>query len=210
MREPPAPKRTQTVLIDHASADGPVVVRVRGTLLVASLNVVKQAGLYDRYTRELPKEHEQTVLFSLASSWLPVDAVLAHYEACDRLGLSDELIAQNAAQVGERLGETFMANVLRSARLAGMSDVSWTVLKQVGRVWDRVYAGGGCKVICTGPKDATLEFTGLPLAQCRYYRVAHLANVRALVGLFTRTGFVRAVRPRQPDPMTVAVGLSWV
>lgn len=209
MREP-APKQTETVLLDHVSADGPQVLRVRGTLLVASLNVVRHAGLYDQYTRELPKEYEQTVLYSLASSWLPVEAVLAHYETCERLGLSDALIERNAARVGERLGETFMANLMRSARLVGMSDVSWTVLKQSGRVWDRVFAGGRCQVICTGPKDATLEFTGLPLAQCRYYRVAHLANMRALVGLFTKKGFVRAVRSRHPHPTTIAVGLSWV
>lgn len=203
----PAPHE---LILDHLSADGPSVVRVRGTLLAASLNVVKEAGLYDKYLELLPEALHEPILYSLASSWLPVQVALAHYENCERLAISDDQIEQNAARVGERLGQTFMANLLRSVRKATGVETSWSVLKQADRLWDRVYAGGGCRVYRVDRKDALFEFCGLPLARCRYYRVAHVANIRALVGMFSERSYVRAARPLQNDPTTLAIALSWV
>jgi hypothetical protein len=149
-------------------------------------------------------------VYSVATSWLPVELMLAHYTTLDRLDVPDTVIERNAALVGQRLGQTFMANVIRLGRTAGVRSSSWTLLQQTDRVWDRVYAGGGCRVLRVGPKDAQLEFSGLPFTQCRYYRIAQIANIRGLVGLFSKAAYVRPVRPRIADPLTLALSISWV
>lgn len=210
MGDAPATAQPGELLLDHQSPQGAIVKRVRGTLLAASLKVVKDENLFESYMRELPREYEEAILYSVASSWLPVEVALVHYQTLDRLRVTDAAIERNASRVGARLGTTFMGNMVRVGQSAGIKPSGWGVLKHVDRVWDRVFEGGGCRVIRVGPKDALIEFCGIALAQCRYYRVAHVANVRGISQLFSSTNYVRSVRSRDQNPLTLAVSISWV
>jgi hypothetical protein len=46
-------------------------------------------ALYDRHVEALPAVYHDTVLHTLAPTWLPIAAAMAHYEACQALGLSE-------------------------------------------------------------------------------------------------------------------------
>ena len=196
------------LLLDYVSPDGPVVTHVRGTLLATSLRVVKDADLYDGYVAALPKQHVDTLLYSVASSWLPVDVMLAHYETLGSLGIPDEAIERNAEKVGARIAETFMATLLRTAQSMGVPGLAWMILKQSDRVFGRLFMGGACRVYRVGPSEALVEHRGLPLAQCRYYRVAHVANVRGVSRLFGKSQ-VRQARAADAEGLTMAVSIKW-
>lgn len=200
--------QTGEVLLDYLSPDGPVVTHVRGTLLATSLRVVKDANLYDRYVAALPKVHEEALLYSVASSWLPVDVMLAHYMTLESLGIPDEAIERNAEKVGAGIAETFMATLLRTAQSIGVPGLPWLILKQSDRVFGRIFRGGACRVQRVGPTEALIEHRGLPLTQCRYYRVAHVANVRGVSHLFGKS-VVRQARSSDSDGLTMAVSIKW-
>ena len=55
MPHAPRPAGTRELLLDYTSPDGPTVTHVRGTLLATALRVVREAGFYDGYLKELPK-----------------------------------------------------------------------------------------------------------------------------------------------------------
>lgn len=87
MHYPPAPAWSEEVLCDHRSQGSPAVTHVRGTVLISSLQMLKQMGLYERYLENLAKTWRDEVLFAIALSWVPVVVADAHYAACDALRL---------------------------------------------------------------------------------------------------------------------------
>lgn len=204
-----APGWDDEVLCDHRSAGGRAVTHVRGTLLVSSLQVLKEAGRYERYLRELPEQWHEPVLFAIALSWVPVEVAIAHYAACDALALSDRELGTIGELVAGRLAETFLGSILQAARGAGV-DAPWIALRAQPRIWDRIYQGGGVKVWRTGPKDAKAEFYGLPLTQFHYFRIAYCGYYRGLANLFVRSAYVKATRAEEPKPDTFAIAASWV
>jgi hypothetical protein len=198
------------VLIDHTSPHGLRALAVRGSLLLASLRLLKESGHYPTYEAQLPSEHREAIVFALAASWLPIEAYTAHFETVDGLNLSDVQLSRLGEAVGARILDNLFGSLVRMARQAGADAGPWIAIGQADRIWTRIFQGGGVAVTQTGPKDMILEVQGLPMAGSRFFRVSYSAFIRGGMLLATKTCFVKPVAPRKPRPDSFAVSVSWV
>lgn len=198
------------VLVEYTSPGGPRVTSSRGTMVVGALQQLKELSLYERYLALSPPDHRENVGHVLAVSWVPIELIARHCQVCDELGLSDRQLADMGERLGLQMFENFIGSALRAARGAGMDGATWFALKQVDRVWPRIYVGGACCVLKRGPKDAVLEVLGMPVATSRTFRVMHHAFLQGLSSAVTKASVVRSTRPRVMDPHTLATSFSWV
>ncbi|MET0341772.1 MAG: hypothetical protein ABW252_12280 [Polyangiales bacterium] len=199
-----------TVVTSYLSPDGPSVMEARGSLVVSSLQHLRDAKLYDAYVQQItPQKHEQLGEV-LASSWVPVSLLLEHCMAIDGIGLSESHLQGHGEKIAALISESSFSIMMRTARGMGLDKALWWLLGQVDRLWPRLYRGGGCTVLRAGPKDAILEVHGQPLFTSRFFRTAHHAFVAGLVRSFADTSYVKPVRPREAHPHRAATAMSWV
>lgn len=197
------------VVVEHTSSAGPVVTHVRGTLIAGSRDNLRDIGVYDQYVEELPSSLRERLLYAIPTSWVPIEDALAHYNTCELLKLDSTQIARLGELTASRVIDTFLGKALRMAQNAG-ADSFWLLIKQNDRIYDRMYQGGGVRVLKTGPKDLIVENHGMPLAECRYWRMAYVAYMEALGRAFAKVSFIKLVRPSVNDPHRIAVAGSWV
>lgn len=168
----------------------------RTTWVVSSIQSLRARGHFEAYVRELPDRFRGQILESVVGLWLPMDAARAHYEACERLGLSvDEQLAMGSA-VGERAQGTLLSTVVKTAKGAGVTP--WTVLPQFDRLWRRGANGGAVAVYRLGPKEARTEFVGCVLFDIPYFRHAFRGVVHGIAGLFCEKVYVHELPKRVP------------
>jgi hypothetical protein len=179
----------------------------RSTLVTTSIQSLRTRGLYDRYVQQLDAVHRETLLTAVAGVWLPIDAAVAHYEACEalRLDASDQLAI--AMEVGDRVHGTFLGMMVRMAKTAGVTP--WPALAQSAKLYGRLFCGGGIAVTPAGPKDARVDLVGNALCAIEYFRVGVRGVYQAALQLFCRrvTTFEHPLR-RSPNAM--AIRISWV
>jgi hypothetical protein len=168
------------VFVSLPSALGPVT-SVRSTLVQSSRATLIDRGLQHRYAALLCPEHRTRLDESLAPEWLPLELGLAHYAACDALGLSTAELQEIGEDVGLRLQGTFVGTLTRGARNVGLSP--WVPLAQFTRLKERLMQGGGVMVRKTGPKDATVELHQIELFRHTYFRVAYAGVIASLLKL---------------------------
>jgi hypothetical protein len=209
MRVARASLAQETVLADHVSEDGPTVTHVRGILLANGLQNLRQFGLYDTYCRLIPANHLEALQELVATTWLPVEHALAHYETCDRLSITAAQYAEIGSRQADRVRDTFLGVTLRRARNMGLDGLKYS-LSQVGRLHDRIYRGGGCAAFDVGPKDVIFEVSGFPFATTHSFRSGWLAYAQSMSALFARTSYVKSARPRVLHPQRLALVLTWV
>jgi len=196
------------LIIDHKSAAGPRVMQVRGTLLVSSLQALREFGYFERYLAKLPAGSRDAIVFCVANSWLPLELAMTHYGACDAMELSDRELENVGASVSQRIMGTFLGTLLRSGRSMGATPSPWIALRQYGRICDRLLEGGTHRVSEAGPKDAIVDTAGVPMFRFRYFRTATLGIMRGAAGVFAKTCFAKEL-PNQ-DPERIQVSLRWV
>jgi hypothetical protein len=182
---------TREIVIPHDPAAGPLTA-VRNVLVQASLSQLKIHGHYERYTRLIEPHLLEQLLSSLAPGWIPVELVLAHYEACENLGLGREDFEAMGEGVGDRVQDTMLISPAKKAREADFD--LWQGVHALQRVWPRVFKGGSVQVVKVGPRAMLVEELGFVLNRYQYYRQAHLAALRTTYGaLGTRVTLVRVV-----------------
>src|SRR5947209_20504924 len=120
-----APEAPAIVPFPADRAKVPMATRVRSTLLMSSIRTLREMKLVERYAELLPKEWHASVLHAAAADWLPIDAALAHYEACDKLGLSPSEIVAMGSRVGQHAQGSFINVFVRMATTAGATP--WTL-----------------------------------------------------------------------------------
>ncbi len=160
----------------------PMGTEFRVIWIQASLELLREHGLFDRYLQNLPQEFHQPLLQSIAGTWLPAQMCVEHYKACDAMGIPASQQVALGKAVAHRLQKTIFALGFRAAREAGVTP--WTILKQFPVSWDREWKGGGVGVFKVGPKDARVEivgFAGAPVAYCRNGLRGVLAGLCELV-----------------------------
>lgn len=146
----------------------PPLSAVRSTLVQSSIVTLRKRGHFDQYCSLLDPTFKASLLESLAPEWLPLDMVLAHYQACDALRLSAGELQAIGLDVGERIQGTFISTLVRKARTVGLTP--WIVLSQFERLWARLMTGGAVGVVRTGPKDCTVDVRRCDLCQHDYFR----------------------------------------
>jgi hypothetical protein len=196
-------KPADETVVTYKSPQGSRVTQVRGSLIASSLSTLRARELFERYESLLEPEYREQVLYCVAASWLPIEVAMAHYRACEAMGVSDRELDALGNEVSKRIMGTFLATMVRSARHVGSS----IPLRQYPRLWERLLIGGSCNVHLFGPKDARIESYGVPMFSYRYFRVGYAGLVRGASLLFRTASHVR-IRNASAD--SLVLDLSWV
>jgi len=181
---------------------------VRSTLVASSIASLRRHALFDRYEGLLAAEHREEVLSTVAGVWLPMRVARAHYEACERLGLTMHEQVGIGAEVSAKIHETFLGTVVRMARQAGITP--WVLLSRGHQMYSRLFqGGGGLRVIQYGPKECRTDIRGVPLFAVPYFRHAVRGIYQGAVSLFCMQVYVHEIA-REATPSRVALKVSWV
>jgi len=183
---PSLPADQGELLVEHLSAYGPRVLRLRGILLMNAIENLRQWGVYERYLEQLSDGTQDALRSVIASSWVPIETVIEHYRVSDRLDVDPARAAQAGQRMGERIAHTFLGITLRTARGAGLDALGF-LLRRNGRTWDRMYQGGGTRLRELGKREMLLEDFGNPAFGFELFRHGYFAYWRALAGLCCRS-----------------------
>jgi len=188
-------------------ADAPSTTHCRGMLLTASFNAIKSQGHQERYLAALPPQYVTPITTGIASEWIPMEVALAHYRACDTLGLSTEETMTNGGSVVMNLQRTFIGSALKKAAVeAGVGPLFG--LQKFASVYYRSMKGGGGRIVRVGPKDVRMEFVGQPLSSVRYFRVSYRGFIQAGCAFFARRAVVAELATYLSDT-TCAYRVAW-
>lgn len=198
------------VLVDYVSAHGRQVTDVRAIVLQGALAQLKEAGHFDDYMKYFPAEYAECAAQSLASTWIPVAAVVAHYETLTRMGLSDTQIGGIGERLGASLFDQLFATIVRAVRAAGGGSGMWFGFKQADRIWARMYKGGACRIEQVGPKDAIYTLAGLPAVSSRPSRITQCAFMRGVMSHSTKACVVKVVSSAKEASDSLTLAISWV
>ena len=183
------------------------VTEFKSTLLVSSLQSLRERELFTRYRTFVPEADAESILGAVAGVWLPIEVGVAHYAAAEHLGLSYQEIAKGGAVVGEKIQLTLLGTVARLAQTGGVTP--WTVLASFQRLFERIFrGGGGTRVIKLGPKEARIEIVGLCLAASPYFRAGFQGMIKSGGELFCTRAYVSEV-PRLTTGMTIGYRCAW-
>jgi hypothetical protein len=197
----------ELVALKVARDQVPPVSHVRSTLLISSVNAVRERNLFDVYVARLDPRFRDEILSSLAGTWHDIEVALAHYEACEGLGLSDAQQFDIGLEVGKRVQTTLMGTLVKMATGAGVTP--WLPLGQCDAFFERLYRGGGVRLAQLGPKEALLELVGMPQARFSYFRTAQRGLIQGGLGLFCTKVYV-AEQPAFQPARRHSYRISWV
>ncbi|WP_394845778.1 hypothetical protein LZC95_53210 [Pendulispora brunnea] len=183
----------------------PPTTKFRSTWIVASQNALRDCGFFDRYTKLLSQVHREILLTTVVGTWLPMSLAMAHYTACDALGLSQDDIKTIGTILTRHLNNAFVSVAGRFAREVGATP--WLPLSYARRVWDRMCTGGAVAVYKEGPKEARVEVVGCTLAHIPYFREGLRDLGAGLGSLFCQAMYVKLVPSL--GPTTIVFRASW-
>jgi len=179
---------------------------VRSTVLLGSMGALEKAGHKERWASLIPSETREALQYAVPGVWMRIEIALAHYRACEELGLPDDAAAQLGASTFSRIKGTLLGTMLRMAQ--GTAVTPWTMLPHLQRFWNRAYDGAAIRIVKTGPKDAQLDLAQCALADNAYYRPALGGLLRSVLELFAARAYVRERRGRRP-PGTLSLQVQW-
>jgi hypothetical protein len=158
------------IIVPHDPTRGPLVA-VRRMLVHSSIAGLKGAGHYERYCSVIAAQDLEQIDALIGPGWLPLDLTLAHYHACDRLGLSDEQIYASGVRAGEAMGDALL---VAKAQIRSTTEGSaWATINAFSRMGRRIYDGGSAQYVKLGANSLLIQHRGNPLFSIHYYRVAH-------------------------------------
>jgi hypothetical protein len=171
---------TREIVIPHDLTRGPLQ-GIRRMIVHSSLMDLKEFGYYERYRPHMHPSELAEVSDAIGPGWLPLEFVLAHYRACDLIGLTDEEITN----IGKRSGAKMQATLLLGLNKAVPELRSpWETIGALSRMGRRVYEGGSSQFVKLGSKELLIENIRNPLFSFRYYRIAHVAFLREAFSAF--------------------------
>jgi len=113
----------------------------------------------------------------IGPGWMPVELVLDHYRACDKLQLSDEAILDAGTRAGDKMGSALLvAGAQPQVEVKNRSP--WPLLQAFARMGRRIYDGASAQYVKTAANSLRIEYCGNPLFAFHYYRVAHCGFLR--------------------------------
>jgi hypothetical protein len=89
---------------------------VRGTVLLSSQGSLREGSHYERYVGLIEPEHRGVLIDGIVpNTWVPIEHAMAHYRACEGLGLSTAQIQAAGAGTGGRINSVFIKSIIRLA-----------------------------------------------------------------------------------------------
>jgi hypothetical protein len=181
---------------------------LRSTLITSSLTSLRERGLFERYDSLQTSPQRQLILNVVAGGWLPMEAGLAHYRACDALGLSEEEQIAIGKDVSKRVHETFLNLIVKAARGVGMTP--WLLLPRGNDMQKQLCLGGGVRIWKVGPKSARVELAAMPQLAIPYVRHGLMGLYLGAVELLANNVTARIVKGESGDPaQLVVLRLDW-
>lgn len=178
----------------------------RSTWVVASIQTLRERGHFDRYEALLLPSYRDVVLEAVAGMWLPMAPARAHYQACDRLGLTlGEATAMGRA-AGARAQGSVLGTAVRAARGAGATP--WSVVPLLHRLWQRGADGGDTQIEKLGPKEGRMETVGCELFDVPYFRRAFAGVMHGILELFCHKLYVHDETPTHARG-AIVLRLQW-
>jgi len=179
---------------------------IRSTLIMSSQQTLRDAGVFEEYEAHLDPAHRHAILETSAPKWLEIEVGLAHYRACDALGLGANRVAEMAQGMSMRRRGTFLGVAVGLA--SGIGVTPWTVLGQADRVWRRAWVGGGIAGHKIADKEARIEVAGWPCAKIPYCRHALRGLLLGVATLLAPQSSMHEIQALQRDN-ALAFRLSW-
>jgi hypothetical protein len=179
---------------------------VRGTVIAASHQALRGAGLFERYWQNLPAALHDSFRAPIANSWIPTDEAFGHYRACDALDLPTEIIDMLGREAGHSVNAVFVRSVLKLT-----SDVvtPWFAWPHAARIWARGWDGSAIGVERAGPKDVRVTVVGFSFASLRYVQRGLCGFLVRNTELFCRRAHGQILpSPTQRDVLRYLI--SWV
>lgn len=180
----------------------------KSTWIVSSQNALRSRGLIAKYLSLLDPKFREQLELAIVGTWLPINVAVAHYKACDSLGLTAAEQLEMGREVSRHLERTLLGTAVRVARQAGVT--MWTPLGQLHRLWDRMFIGGGAAVYKLGPKEAHIEFVGCSLASVPYFRTGLRGVLIGVGSAFSQKLYVTELVRPAPFSDTIVFRGSWV
>jgi hypothetical protein len=182
-----------------------VAKRFRSTWIISSHQTLRANGLFERYRAGLSVGSNDELLAIVAGVWLPMATARAHYEACDRIGLSLEEQLEMGRAVGGHAQGTVLGTLVKAAKGVGVTP--WTIMPHFDRLWRRAVDGGASAVFRVGPKEARATFTGCELLDIAYFRNGLRGVLLRSGALFASKAYIHELRNRKAGE--VAFRLQW-
>lgn len=190
------------LILDYPKLLEPVTA-IRSTLLTSSLSSLRTRGLFERYDALQTSPHRHKILNLIAGEWLPLEVALAHYEACDALGLSESEQFAIGKDVSRRIHETFLSLVVKVARGVGVTP--WILLPRGNSMNCRLSRGGGIRIWKLGPKSVRIELARMPQLAVPYVRNGLVGLYAAAVELLAENVTARIVKSESLEPARLLV-----
>ncbi len=185
----------------------PPTTQIRSTLIMSSQKTLRDAGVFAEYEALLEPAHREALLETSTPRWMDIELGLAHYRACDGLGLGANRVVEMGQQVASQRRGTFLGVAVNLA--AGIGVTPWTIVAQADRIWRRGFIGGAMGSVKTGEKEARIEIAGWPCASYGYCRNAVRGIVLGVVGLLSPQASVHELTGLPNRDTAIAYRLIW-
>jgi hypothetical protein len=166
------------------------VTSIRSTLLTSSLQTLDERRLKGRYFEHLAADHREPIRTLIAGVWTPTATAMAHYRACDALGLSALEQLEIGLQVGQKIQGTLLGTLVTLTKEAGATP--WLFLGRLNRLYDRLVIGGGLAVYQVATKEAIVSAYNVPLFEIPYFATAWRGVIQGLCELFCSKAYVKS------------------
>lgn len=170
------------VMVPHDLSRGPLTA-LRRMVVHSSIAELKQRDLFAGYRKLMEARAFEEITSSLGPGWLDVEVALAHYRACDALGLSDaEIYELGRCSCTKIKGALLVPSTPSAGFDAELSP--WSGIFALWRMGRRVYQGCSAQYTRIGPSELLIEHLHNALFAIRYYRLAHVGFLSAAFGDF--------------------------
>lgn len=178
----------------------------RASMIASSRQTLRALGHYDRYLACMTPAERTTIDQAVAGMWVPIATICAHYEVCERLGLSVGQQIEMGRHLSKRMHHPVFAVGLRLVGAAGVTP--WHLARQAEKVWPRMWDGGAFVVSNLGSKEALIEIVGFPPAVIPYSRISWRGVILGGAELLSRRAYVNEI-PARCSATSLGFRLSW-
>jgi hypothetical protein len=183
------------------------VRHVRSTLMLGGLASLEAAGFLDAYAAVAPPDVRTTIQTSVAGMWIPIETAVAHYLACDRIGVSSDSAAKLGRGTFARTKGLLLGTAIGIAKTAGVTP--WALVPHLQRFVQRGMDGGGVRALKLGPKEVQIDLVACPLLESHYFRGALRGLTTTLLELVCRKAYLHERGVDDPNT-AISFRAQWV